>query len=202
MRGVVHEGAENLEAKDRLSWHNADVLSDQLGDVIEGSTAVLSALGVANDVATLLNPPPLYTEGTARICDAMKDVGVKRVVVISASFVETVHRGPLAFRLTAVPALARVFAQMADMEKQLRATNLDWTAVRPGWLMEGACADDYVVQPNAIPEDLIRTRHGDLAHLMLACVEEASWIRSTPAIARAEENDDQAIEEIIKEMAA
>lgn len=201
VKGVVHEGAEALEPRDGLTWHNADVLSDPLGDIINGSTAVLSALGVANDVPTLLDPPPLYTEGTARICDAMKEVGVRRLVVISASFVETVNRGPLAFKLTAVPALARVFAQMADMESQLRDTDVDWTAVRPGWLMDGACTDDYVVQPDAIPEDLIRTRHGDLAHLILTCVEDGSWISATPAIARAEENDDQAIEEIIDEMA-
>lgn len=201
VRGIVHECAEALEARDGLSWHNADVLGDPLGDIIEGSTAVLSALGVANDVPTLLDPPPLYTQGTARICQAMTEVGVKRLVVISASFVETLNRGPLAFKLTALPALARVFAQMAEMESQLRGTDLNWTAVRPGWLMDGACTDDYVVQPDAIPKNLIRTRHGDLAHLMLTCVENGSWIGATPAIARAEENDDQAIEEIIVEMA-
>ena len=62
------------------------------------------------------NGRPLYTTGTRRIMDAMKDADVSRLIVISASFVETMDRGPIWFRLPAAIGLKRVFDQMKEME--------------------------------------------------------------------------------------
>ena len=48
-----------------------DVLQDDVTPTLKGCDAVVSCLGVGNDPQTLLNPPPLYTEGTAGIVHAM-----------------------------------------------------------------------------------------------------------------------------------
>ena len=186
-----------------VTRRSADVLSDDLCDIIEGSDAVLSCLGVGNDPATLADPPPLYTHGTQNIVSAMRETGVTRLVVISATFVETLDRGPIWFRLPAAIGLARVFAQMKDMERLLSGVeDIDWTAVRPGWLMEGELTEDYRVTPNVIPPDLIRTRHADLAHFMLTLAEGGNWLRATPAIARAEPDDKSSIAEVLSDLAS
>ncbi|WP_246039958.1 NAD(P)-dependent oxidoreductase [Sulfitobacter sabulilitoris] len=165
----------------------ADVLTDDLRVHVRGADAVLSCLGVGRDAKTLLSPPPLYTQGTRAICAAMEAEGVARLVVISASFVATANRGPLWFKLPAMAGLARVFDQMAEMEAELHDhPAILWTAVRPGWLMEGVETGDYVVQPDVIPSDMIRTRHADLAHFMVRLAETQDWLRQTPAIARLE----------------
>ena len=118
---------------------------------------------------------------------AMRKTGVKRLIVISASFVASRDRGPIWFRAAAMPALDRVFRQMGDMERILRSTDdIDWTAVRPGWLLDGARTGDYTVTPDVIPRGLIRTRHADLADFMLTLAEGKGWNRQTPAIARKE----------------
>ncbi|PSK86839.1 putative NAD(P)-binding protein [Limimaricola soesokkakensis] len=180
----------------------ANVIEDDLGPIVDGVDAVISALGVPGDPKTLLDPPPLYTQGTRNLIDAMAARGVKRLVTISASFVVTHDRGPLLFRTTAIPALTRVLHQMGEMEEMLRASDLDWTAVRPGWLLPEPLTADYVVVPDVIPEDLIRTRHADLAHFMLHCVESGEWIRQTPAIARPEAEELSSSFEVVKEMLA
>ncbi|MEQ6247295.1 NAD(P)H-binding protein [Sulfitobacter sp. HNIBRBA3233] len=178
------------DAADRrhgAEYRAADVLSDDLAPQLRGVDAVISCLGVGNDAKTLLDPPPLYTKGTSAICDAMDGVGCRRLVVISASFVEEKNRGPLWFKLPAMAGLSRIFDQMAQMESNLLARDtIDWTAVRPGWLMEGARTDDYTVQANVIPEGMIRTRHADLAAFMVSLAESGDWLRRTPAIARHE----------------
>lgn len=80
------------------------------------------------------------------------------------------------------------------------ARDIDWTAVRPGWLLDAPLTGDYAVKPDAIPDDLIRTRHADLAHFMLRCVETGDWVRATPAIARKEDDEVSAPSAVLKEM--
>ena len=200
VRGVVHDPSETLPGgAERVV---ADVLNDDLAPVVAGCDAVLSCLGVANDPQTLLNPPPLYTDGTGAIIRAMEAEGVARLVVISASFLSAPNRGPILFRLGAEPALARVFSQMADMEELLEQSALAWTAMRPGWLMEGELTEDYMVRPEAIPSDTIRTRHADLAHMMLNCVERGEWLRGKPALARRESEENESNAKVINAMLA
>lgn len=187
VRAVDHHPPEEPADDPMITHMQGDVLNDDLSDHVRGADAVLSCLGVGNDPQTLLSPQPLYTQGTAAICDAMEAEGVKRLIVISASFVETRDRGPIWFKLPAMVALHRVFEQMAEMEAELRQRNtLDWTAVRPGWLMDGTATQDYTVTADVIPENLIRTRHADLADFMVRLAETEDWVRATPAIAREE----------------
>ncbi|NAZ37468.1 NAD(P)-dependent oxidoreductase [Rubellimicrobium sp. CFH 75288] len=164
----------------------ADVLSGDLRPLVRGVDAVISCLGVPNDPATLLNPPPLYVEGTTRIVEAMQAEGVRRIVVISAAFVAVTDRGPALFRTAVIPSLTRVLDQMRGMEAMLRVSGLDWTAVRPGWLMKAEASGDPYVGEEPFPPDVIRARTGDVAALLLDCAANDAWLRKAPFIARDE----------------
>ena len=177
-----------------------DVLKSDLSEAFAGCDAVLSALGVGNSTKVLLDPPPLYTQGTTNILRGMAKTGVSRLVVISATFVQTKHRGPLYFRLPVMAALHNVLDQIAEMEALLRSSEVDWTAVRPGWLMKGELTADYTVTPDAIPEDMIRTRMADVAHFMLHCAESGEWSRATPAIARHEDAEATSLSTVVHEI--
>ena len=190
---------ENEPARKGVLHRTCDVLVDDCAPDLEGCDAVLSCLGVGNAVKTLLDPPPLYTRGTSNILAGMHKAGISRIVVISASFVAAKDRGPVYFRVPAMTALHNVLEQMAEMEAQLRASDVEWTAVRPGWLMEGEATADYVVTPDVIPEDLIRTRMADVAQLMLSCVEDDLWVRQTPAIAREESAEATSLATVVRE---
>lgn len=195
---VMHE--KEPHHSDKVTVMEADVLNDDLADTLQGSQAVLSCLGVGNDPMTLADPPPLYSEGTLRIGTAMLEAGMDRLVVISASFVETFDRGPLHFRAV-LPGLLLIFKQMEQMEAQLtRREGLRWTAVRPGWIMDGDPSPDTVVTPNVIPEELVRSRTGDIADLMLDCIEQDSWIRQTPAVASPEDDEATSIKAVVEEV--
>ena len=152
-----------------------------------GRDAVVSALGLGPSPRTILDPPPLYTESSLRISQAMGRAGVRRLVVISAAFVEQRDVWPLWFRASVLPAMRQVYRQMGDMERILRARDhLDWTAVRSGWLLDRPKTEDYQVADRRLPPGTLRTRHGDLAHFILQCLEEDSWVGGTPAVARQE----------------
>ena len=187
VRAVEPDWPDEATLPEGAERYTADVLSDDLAPVIDGCDAILSCIGVPLTVKTALKPPPLYTGSVSAYLAAMRATGVRRLVVVSASFVATRDRGPLLFRVAATAALESIFTQMGEMEHSLRASDSDWTAVRPGWLMAGERTGDYVVTPEVIAEGLIRTRHGDLADFMLNCVDSSEWVRRTPAIARRED---------------
>lgn len=112
-------------------------------------------------------------------------------------------RGPIWFEVAARMGLKEVFDDMAAMEDYLRdQTDIAWTAVRPGWLLDEEKTADYRIFPAVIPEDLIRTRTGDLAHFMLACAEDGTHIHETPAIARPEPSEKSGPDAVLAEMLA
>ncbi|KQI68930.1 hypothetical protein AN189_08805 [Loktanella sp. 3ANDIMAR09] len=190
----------DMPARAGLTCIEADVLQDDLSGAFAGCDAVLSCLGVGNAPKVLLDPPPLYTRGTSNILAGMQAAGVDRLAVISASFVESKNRGPIYFKVPVMAALHNVLDQMKEMEAQLRASRVDWTAVRPGWLMQGDLTADYVVTPDVIPEHLVRTRMADVAHFMLHLAETGSWSRQTPALARQEDAEATSVAAVIRDM--
>ena len=202
VRAIDHSKPDQPSQDPGVTHMQADVLDDDLREAVRGVDAVLSCLGVGNDALTLLSPPPLYTKGTAAICDAMEAEGVRRLVVISATFVATRDRGPIWFKLPAMVGLSRVIDQMEQMELDLRRhrQRLDWTAVRPGWLMAGPATGDYAVQADVIPRGMVRSRHADVAEFMVKLAEGEEWIHQTPALARHEGPEATSPEAVLKEM--
>ena len=198
VKAVSHD--DTNQSSDGVTFVKADVLADELTECLEGSETVISCLGVGNDPATLLDPPPLYTKGTLNIATAMRDRKMDRLAVISASFIETFERGPMHFRAT-LPALSLVFKQMEQMEAQLsRLEGLRWTAVRPGWIMDAPPSEHPVISDEVIREDLIRSRTGDIANVLLDAVENDEWVREKPAVASLEPDEATSIEAVAEEV--
>ena len=101
------------------------------GDM-DGIDAVLNAVGIDAGPYTVVNPPPLHTDGTRNCSPRCEGASVDRLITISASFVETMSRGPIWFEAAARLGLASIFAQMGEMEKILQATPwLRWTRRAP-----------------------------------------------------------------------
>lgn len=202
VRGSVLAFDPALPRRDRLEWTVGDIMGgDGLDGHMDGIDAVLSATGVSVGLKAAVAPPRLYSEGTRNILDAMGRRGVDRLVTISATFVETMDRGPVWFEIAARIGLNAIVADMARMEETLRASHgVRWTAVRPGWLLDEKPSGDYAVFEDVIPPDLIRTRTGDLAHFMLGCVEDGTYVGETPAIARAEPDDKSGLEAVLHDM--
>lgn len=202
VRASVHSLTGNERQADGLEWVETDLMqADGPKGDMAGIDAVLNAVGIDAGPDTVVNPPPLQTDGTRNLLAAMQDAGVDRLVVISATFVETMARGPIWFEAAARLGLAEIFAQMGKMEDILRDTPwLRWTAIRPGWLLDEAASGDARIFDDVIPEDLIRTRTGDLADFMLDCAEGDLHIRATPAIARPEPAEKSGPDAVLKEM--
>jgi uncharacterized protein YbjT (DUF2867 family) len=114
-----------------------------LAPVLDGHDAVASCLGIRRAAkfpwARLLSPHDFMSRVAAALVPAMTRAGVRRVVVISAGGVAesiTQCTGPIRW-MTNAGTIAVAYRDLAEMERQLSASRLDWLAVRPVTLMDG-----------------------------------------------------------------
>jgi putative NADH-flavin reductase len=152
-------------------------------EAVAGQDAVLSTLGVPYS----RSPITLYSQGTAHIVRAMDRSGVRRLVCVSSSAVDP-HPGlgGFLFRRIVQPFFINVvgrtlYTDQRRMETLLRASDLDWTIVRPSGLFRTPSVTDYDVAERSI--DGRFTSRADLADLMLGQLTDDRYLRKAVAVA-------------------
>ena len=115
-----------------------------LASAVDRQDAVASCLGIRRTAkspwAPMLSPPDLTARVATVLIQAMQRAGVRRVVAISA--------GGVAESITQCSAVVRwvvssgnvgvAYRDLAEMERRFSASSLDWLAVRPVTLVNGA----------------------------------------------------------------
>lgn len=124
----------------RLKIIKGDVLiKDDVSKVVQGSDAVLVALGVKPPSKAKLVGP-----GTANIIEAMKAHSVKRLIVESAMFMdEAVRQSSFAISLMTKTFMKGLHADKLVQESAVRASGLEWVIVRPVGLSNGPKTGTY-----------------------------------------------------------
>ncbi|MFI9385932.1 NAD(P)-dependent oxidoreductase [Kutzneria sp. NPDC052558] len=162
---------------------------------VGGADAVLSGLGPRN----ARQAKAITSSGTKAIIDAMKATGTRRIVVVSAAPVSTTpsperpnpprHDPAEGFLMRNVltPIVRRVlhdhYADLAIMEDALRASGLDWTSVRPPKLTDKPLTGRYRVAYEQNIHAGPSISRADVAHYMLACLDDPTSIGHCVGIA-------------------
>ena len=114
-----------------------------LESALNGQDAVASCLGIRRASkapwSALRSPPDFMTRVASLLVPAMTAAGARRVVAISAGGVaESVAQCSAPIRwLTGAGSVGVAYRDLAEMERLLSASRLDWLAVRPVTLMDG-----------------------------------------------------------------
>lgn len=166
----------------------------ELAAAVGGADAVLSALGprTAADAG-------IVSRGTRAVVAAMTAVGTSRLVVVSAAPIGTVasparprppRRDPgdgLLMRTVLSPLVKRVFrdgyADLAAMEDLLRASGLDWTAVRPPRLTDGPRTGRYHTALDRNVRRGLTVSRADVADAILAAAADPATVGHTLGLA-------------------
>jgi len=169
---------------ERLEVEAADVHdADAVAATIDGCDAVLSTLGVP----FTRDPITVYSVGAQHIVAAMHRHGVKRLVVVSSSATYPHHHADGGFLLNRVlqPIVTRTigkttYADMRRMEGLVRASDLDWTIVRPSGLFDLDEVTAYRLDEDQAPG--VFTARIDLAAAMLDQVDSHVYIGKAVAV--------------------
>lgn len=175
--------ARNLAAfapRPGLRLHAADV-RDPVGlmEAVAGHDAAVSAIG--GGVRTHAG---IYSAGTRAIVKVLESQGVDRFVCVSSSGVHAGDSGlPLWYRLAIPLFMKDLYRDMADMERIVRASALDWTIVRSSYLIDEPPRGRFRVEDDRNPRKGWRISRADLATFLLDQLDTDRWRHAIPTLA-------------------
>lgn len=126
----------------RLDVMQGDVLSsDAMIAATRGMDAVVSALGTPLQ----RTPVTLLSRGTQNIMQAMGQTGVSRLLCITGMGAgdSRGHGGFLYDRVILPLLLGQIYIDKDRQEQLVRASDLDWTLIRPAFLSNGVKTGQY-----------------------------------------------------------
>ncbi|SEG77683.1 Putative NADH-flavin reductase [Nonomuraea solani] len=159
----------------------ADVMDPRaIEEALTGRDAAVSALGPRGRGAG-----SVCADGARSIITAMRETGLRRLVVVTASgHVVDAGDGPLN-RAVVKPLLGLFlregFADFARTEEAVRASGLDWTIMRPPRLTDG----ERRPYRTAVDENVrrgITIARADLADAILATLDDEATIGHTVSV--------------------
>ena len=178
---VLARRPQSVPAATGLTVVEGDALdAAAVAAVIEGSDAVMSALGPRG-----AKSPSLLAEAAANTVAAMKEADVRRLIAVSAAgaFIEADPDSSALVRLVLPRIFARQFADTRRMEEVIRASDLDWTLVRPTRLVNRPATERYRTRSDFPPQRGMTISRADVARFMVDALDQHSWIGAAPVLA-------------------
>ncbi|MFF4193519.1 NAD(P)-dependent oxidoreductase [Nonomuraea sp. NPDC001831] len=166
---VVRDAARLPDGlRDRVETVTADLADPgAVASAIKGGDAVLIALGPRGR-----GPTTVHTTAMRSILQAMARGPARRVLLVSAAGMVADAGDGLFTRYVLKPLLLRPllknsYTDLAESERLLRASGLDWTIVRPSRLLDGGPTGRYRTALDLNLRGGRSTTRADLAECML-----------------------------------
>lgn len=128
-----------------------------------GTDAVLCALGTGND----FRKTTLYSEGAKAILWGMAETGIRRLVCVTSGGTVDDPNEPFYFRVVGRRLLRHVFDDQRRAEEYIRASDAEWTIVRPPRLLNGPLRRRYEVESEKSAGTRYEITRADLADFMV-----------------------------------
>ncbi|MFZ4214700.1 NAD(P)-dependent oxidoreductase [Pantoea endophytica] len=147
--------------------------------VIRDSDAVISVLGARKGKAQ-----NICTDGISKIIPAMHNVGVKRLIALSAYGASETKNASLFIRFVR-SIISEKMRDKDGMEDIVRASNTDWTLIRPPMLTNGDACGKYRSGIALRPGITARISRADLASFILQAVVNGRYIQEAMTVQKA-----------------
>jgi putative NADH-flavin reductase len=149
-----------------------------VADAVQGADVVISALGSGNDTVTLFGRNAMAV---------MERTGVRRIVSLVGASVVVPGDRPSA-SMSMLRLITRVFGgtMLKDGEthaRELAASHLDYTLVRPPRLTDGAASERIQHARTLTLGPTSSISRADLAAFLLEVAVEGRYIRAAPMVA-------------------
>jgi putative NADH-flavin reductase len=148
--------------------------------VVAGHDGVVSTLGVGKP----LNSDPVVVTGIRNVVASMERHGVRRLVYLSFIGVsESRASAGFILRYVARFPLRHEIADHELKERVIRASQLDWTIVRPPKLTSGAALGTHRIGEDIVAGSLLPTlSRADVAAFMVRQLSDPTYTRKAPRL--------------------
>jgi nucleoside-diphosphate-sugar epimerase len=176
-------------ASDAVRYVVGDVLDDDaLAKAMVGQDAVVVTLGISDNpirvrlLRRATAPLDVRSRGTAKVIQAMRAAGVRRLVVQSTYGIgETYAKLPLSLKAFFTLVIRPQVVDHVRQEGLVRDSGLDWTLVRPVVLDDGPAdaparvdLDDQVAS--------MKVSRAQLAQVLATAVDRDDWHQRTLSV--------------------
>jgi len=159
------------------------------GDILDSNSVALAMAGQEAVCCTIGVKAPwprvtVFSEGTKNLLQAMKLTGVKRFICVTGIGAgdSRGHGGYLFERLFYPLLLRNAYADKDRQESLIKASQLDWVIVRPGFLTNGPLTGRYRAITNLSGVTAGWISRADVAHFILQELVAPSHLRQTPLL--------------------
>lgn len=178
---LVRNPQKLAKQHERLKIMKGDILdSDSVARAMAGQEAVCCTIGVKVPWITVT----VFSEGTKNLLQAMKKVGVNRLVCVTGIGAgDSKGHGGFLYDSIFLPTLLRtIYADKDRQESLIQASDVDWTIVRPGFLTNGPLTEHYRVLTNMNGVTAGKISRADVAHFMLKELQSKQYLKQTPLL--------------------
>lgn len=158
-----------------------DILdSDSVALAMGGQDAVCCTIGVKAPWP----PVTVFSEGTKNLLQAMKKAGVKQLICVTGIGAgDSKGHGGFLYDRIVLPFLFRpVYADKDRQESLIKASDVDWTIVRPGFLTNGPLTKNYRMLTDMTGATASWISRADVAHFILQELASKQYLRQTPLL--------------------
>jgi uncharacterized protein YbjT (DUF2867 family) len=179
---LVRDPAKVATKHDKLTVIKGNAASAaDLASALAGKDAVISALGPRTKT------DPICAEAAAALVEAAKPAGVRRIVWISASGVgdsrAAMNATSFVFGRIIIPLfLTKQYTNHERAENTLRASDLDWTVVRPLQLVDKSTGKPVTAQTGSGKVAGLKIARSDVARWLVEEAGARAHVRSTPML--------------------
>jgi putative NADH-flavin reductase len=159
------------------------------GDILDSNSVALAMAGQEAVCCTIGVKAPwprvtVFSEGTKNLLQAMKLTGVKRLICVTGIGAgDSRGHGGFLYDCVFYPFMLRpIYADKDRQESLIKASEVDWTIVRPGFLTNGPLTKNYKLLTNMTGVTAGRISRADVAHFMLKEIESKQYLRQTPLV--------------------
>jgi putative NADH-flavin reductase len=188
-----HRVTAVLRTPSKLSFShpNLNIVQGDITDPVsispyfENKDAVISAVGVSGGLFSD-KPTTLYSQAATIILAGMKNTPTKRAFFISASAIEISPVIPFFIRLIAKyviqKLLKHMYADLRKMEALVKASDANWTIIRPPQLTDQPGTGVYRVAINAFLRNCLKISRADVAHFIIHHIGDEAIFHGTVEI--------------------
>lgn len=178
---LVRDPQKMSKQHDRLRVIQGDILDlESVQSAMPEAEAVCVTIGIG----ITWRPVTVFSQGTGNVLEAMRRQSVRRLICITGIGAgdSKGHGGFLYDRFFNPFLLKTIYEDKDRQEALIRASETDWTIVRPGFLTNGPLTKKYqvVTDPTGVTSGKIS--RADVAHFILEELAANRYLRRTPLL--------------------
>lgn len=166
---------------ERLRVVKGDILdANSVAAGMDGQNAVCCSIGVKVPWPIIT----VFSEGTKNLLRVMNQAGVKRLICVTGIGAgDSRGHGGFFYDRVFYPLVAwPIYADKDRQESLIRASDVDWTIVRPGFLTNGPMTESYRALINLTGVTAGWISRANVAHFILTELRSNQYLRQAPLL--------------------